>query len=179
VLNPFALADLYRFRSANGKIRCSSVMTRHGLTERPAQGVPIRLAGNQQGGLMKGRCCAAFAAAFLVVAPVAYAAKDHVTVAVTFDPGAGKPAVGEDPIVTTADEGGLIWEIKTPGYQFAKDGVTINPAGKHECHIKTPTIMRCAKLGHHAGDKFHYTVRIVSVSQPDKPAILDPLINYN
>ncbi|HUN90505.1 MAG TPA: hypothetical protein VMU33_00495 [Burkholderiaceae bacterium] len=127
---------------------------------------------------MKLERFAAWMAVSLVVAPVAVAAKDHVTVDVTWDAAAGKPAVGEEPINSTPDEEGFVWKIATPGYRFADQGITIKPGGRHVCHLKNPTTVRCGKLGHKAGETYHYTVRIVRDGRSEPAAVLDPTIKY-
>jgi len=101
---------------------------------------------------------------------------DHPTVSV--DVANGQISVDEDPISSSAGEGGLVWKIAQDGYQFDQSkGIEVDSQGAHECHPfgSDGRSFRCAKLKHVAGATYKYTVNLIDAGS--NPLSKDPFIH--
>jgi len=90
----------------------------------------------------------------------------------------GQISVGEDPISTSAGEGGLVWNIVPDGYKFDQNkGIDVASQGAHECHPfgSDGRRYRCVKLNHVAGGTYKYTVNLIDSSS--NPLSKDPFIH--
>ena len=101
---------------------------------------------------------------------------DHPTVSV--DVTNGQISVGEDPVSTSAGEGGLVWKIVKDGYRFDQTkGIEVDSQGAHNCHPlgNDGLSFRCAKLTHVVGATYKYTVNLIDTSS--NPLSKDPFIH--
>ena len=133
---------------------------------------------------MLKRCALALLAALLAVnlaaVPLAATAQDRggrdrdpIDVQVVN----GQIVVEEQEARTSADHGGLVWRVVTPGYRFADDGIAIQSEGKHRCGpVAGGQRYRCAKLRHLRGERYKYDVKLVNARTGQALPVLDPWI---
>lgn len=89
----------------------------------------------------------------------------------------GQIVVEEEDAHTTAEHGGLVWRVVTPGYRFTDDGITIQSEGRHRCGpVANGQRFRCAKLRHVKGERYKYDVKLVNTRTGEALQPLDPWI---
>jgi hypothetical protein len=89
----------------------------------------------------------------------------------------GQVVVEEEEARTSADQGGLVWRVVTPGYRFADDGIVIQSEGRHRCGpVANGQRYRCAKLRHLRGERYKYDVKLVNARTGEALPVLDPWI---
>lgn len=95
----------------------------------------------------------------------------------------GQVVVLEDPAYTTAGEGAIVWQVVTPGYQLAANGIVVASNGLHVCSpfqaVKSGQGFRCMKKQHVPGAKYKYTVNLINTATNKPLSPLDPFIVNN
>jgi hypothetical protein len=89
---------------------------------------------------------------------------------------AGEIVVDQDPIVIPrGDSAAIVWHLRTSGYRFADNGITIADAGDEFRCAREGEITFVCQNRHSKSGHFKYTIRLIA---DGKTLQLDPFI-YN
>lgn len=89
----------------------------------------------------------------------------------------GQVDVPESEVVTTENQGALIWHLVTPGYTFPDDGIVIDAVSVFRCQSAAAgRVYRCLKLRHVRGARYKYDVKVLDERTGLPLPVLDPWI---
>jgi hypothetical protein len=85
----------------------------------------------------------------------------------------GQLQVSQEQAQRASGQTSIQWVLRTAGYQFPVNGVTISPSGEHRCSsFEKGRVFRCDKVAQPGSKEYRYVVRVVDT--PTLKVILPP-----
>ena len=85
----------------------------------------------------------------------------------------GQLQVSQAQAQRASGQASIQWVMRTAGYQFPANGVTISPSGEHRCAAYDKNrVFRCDKVVQPGSKEYRYVVRVVDT--PTLKVILPP-----
>jgi hypothetical protein len=85
----------------------------------------------------------------------------------------GQLQVSQEQALRASGQVSVQWLLRTAGYQFPANGVSISPSGEHRCSVlEKGRVFRCDKVVQPGSKEYRYVVRVVET--PTLKLILPP-----
>jgi hypothetical protein len=87
----------------------------------------------------------------------------------------GQLQVSQEQALRASGQTSIQWVMRTAGFHFPPNGVSINPSGEHRCAVlEKGRVFRCDKVAQPGSKEYSYVVRVVEsptlkVIQPPQP----------